>query len=294
MYLMAWKTDFSFSTYGSFLYKRFLRIAPAFYASLLVYATIIKYQDPSFLFGYNIFFHCLFLNNVITGNVISAPFWSIGTEWHFYMVLPAVIFLAKKFPLVKSVVILSVCCIIFSLLVYSGLLSFDWWEKQILVRFPEFAAGIIAGYYFKKKSQLPRLLSGLGGIALFLLLIFGGRLMKFTPIVDKSGDLGFILLTIALPFMTVAFAFLMFHTITQPSLLSKFLSGKIITYLGRISYSIYLWHSLAIICLTNYLSKMNGRLYNVSIGFFLVSLLTVIMASISYKVFESFYFKGRK
>ena len=43
MYLMAWKTDFSFSTYGSFLYKRFLRIAPAFYASLLVYATIIKY-----------------------------------------------------------------------------------------------------------------------------------------------------------------------------------------------------------------------------------------------------------
>lgn len=42
MYLMIDKNTFTLHTYFRFLYKRFLRIAPAFFASVIVYAVLIK------------------------------------------------------------------------------------------------------------------------------------------------------------------------------------------------------------------------------------------------------------
>ena len=87
MYMVWGNRTFDWHGFFHFVYKRFLRIAPAFYASVLVYALLIKFNNSQFLFWYNTFFHVVFLNNVVTGNTISGPFWSIGTEWHFYLLL---------------------------------------------------------------------------------------------------------------------------------------------------------------------------------------------------------------
>ncbi|RYD76634.1 MAG: acyltransferase, partial [Sphingobacteriales bacterium] len=113
MYLMTRKKLFTAATYLSFLYKRFLRIAPAFYLAVLVYAALAKISNTEFAIGYNVFFHLLFLNNVVTGNTISGPFWSIGTEWHFYLVLPFFVYLSHKFSLVKAVIICSIASLVF-------------------------------------------------------------------------------------------------------------------------------------------------------------------------------------
>ncbi|MDP4285505.1 MAG: acyltransferase [Bacteroidota bacterium] len=294
MYLMTGNKAFSIGSYLKFIYKRFLRIAPAFYVSVLVYAIYVKIENPDFLFLYNVVFHFLFLNNIVTGNTISAPFWSIGTEWHFYMLLPLVIILSRKLSITKAVLLLSICSIALFCIVNLGYLSFDFWEKQILIRFPEFGVGIIAADLFKKNRKLPSFLKGTKGILVAVIIMFLGRSMKFTPLLEALKTNGFLVKSLALPVMTFGFSVLLFHVVTETSRISKWLSGKMITYLGRISYSIYLWHSLIIILLSPLLVVLPFGTLNLVAGFFLVSILTIIVSHFSYNFLESFYFKRKR
>jgi peptidoglycan/LPS O-acetylase OafA/YrhL len=287
MYLMSVKTSFNRNTYLHFLYKRFIRLAPAFYVSILV----IKFHNTAFPFFYNVIFHFLFLNNVVTGNTISAPFWSIGTEWHFYMLLPIVLLFARKMSLIRTIIILSLMSIILFCIVNLGYLPYDWWEKQILIRFPEFGLGIIAAYYFKKDKKLPAIFAGGKGLLLALLIMYVGRAMKFTPVLLFLKGAAFFVKSIAETFLATGFAILLYHVVTQKSAFSSWLSGKSITFIGRISYSIYLWHSLVIYLLTNLLVKFPFGKYNLIPGFILVSIITIILSHFSYLLLESFYFK---
>lgn len=256
MYLMAGNKEFSFSGYTHFIYRRFLRIAPAFYVSVLVYALIIKEGNTDFSFIYNVLFHFLFLNNIVTGNTISAPLWSIGTEWHFYLFLPLFIIGSKKSRFVKTVILFSMLSILLFCFVNLGYLSFTWWEKQIWIRFPEFGVGIIAAHFFKRGSILPGALRKGKGLLIALVIIYIGRSMKFTAITEYLHGASFVLKSIALPVMTSGFGLVLYHVITESSRLSGLLSRKWITYLGRISYSIYLWHSLVIFLLSGILLKI--------------------------------------
>ncbi len=291
MYLMIDKNIFNINAYLHFLYKRFKRIAPAFFVSVIVYAFLVKIDDPQFPLYYTIFFHFLFLNNIVTGNTISGPFWSIAVEWHFYMVLPIIIVLGNRFSILKPVILFSILSIIFFCFV--NLVSTDplWWESQVLTRFPEFGCGIIAAYYFLKNKQIPKILRNAGGLFIGFMVMYLGRLMMFTPLLEKMGNTAFIFKAVSYTVMTAGFAFIMYHVITVPSLLSRILSTKLLTYLGRISYSIYLWHSLSFIILWKYLAQIKLGALNVVIVFMAISVLSVIIAHFSYKYLESFYFK---
>src|SRR6476661_3187662 len=126
MYLVLSAKEITIKQYLLFLYRRFLRIAPAFYASVVVYAVLIKLNDPGYpMFG-NVLFHFLFLNN-ITGNNISGPLWSIGTEWHFYMFLPFLLLAANRFSLLTAIGFLSFLSVAFFMIVNLGYLSYEWW-----------------------------------------------------------------------------------------------------------------------------------------------------------------------
>ena len=293
LYLMTRKKKFTFKVYLYFLYKRFLRIAPAFYCAVLVYALLVKMGTPEFAFGYNVFFHLIFLNNIVTGNSICVPFWSIGTEWHFYLVLPVFVFLSYRFSIIKAVSFCSIACLALFAIVNMGYLSYSWWESQILVRFPEFAVGIIAAWCFIKNYRLPGSLRGGKGLLFAIVIMYFGRLMKFTPVVNYVGEAGFVSKTLADTIMTAGFGLLLFHVITEPGRFSNWLSGNIITWLGRISFSIYLWHSLVFIILRDWLQKLSFGAYNPVVAFMIVSLLTIFISYFSYRYLEAFYFKLR-
>ena len=293
MYLMTRKKQFTVIVYLSFLYKRFLRIMPAFYLAVLVYAFLIKMGTPEFAFGYNVFFHLLFLNNLVTGNSISGPFWSIGTEWHFYLILPFFVYLSYQYSLIKAVLICSTASLLFFAIVNMGYLSYGWWESQILVRFPEFSVGIIAAWCLINKYTLPGWLKGAKGLVVAIVIMYLGRLMKFTPVIILAGEAGFILKTLADTIMTAGFGLLMFHVVTEPGRISNWLSGNIITWLGRISFSIYLWHSLVFIILHDWLQKLSFGVYNPVVAFMIVSLMTIFISYFSYRYLEAFYFRLR-
>ena len=290
MYLMIDKS-FSWKGYKHFLYKRLLRIAPAYFVSILVYASIIKVFNPSFHFFYNVFFHFLFLNNVVTGNTISGPFWSLGTEWHFYMILPFFIWFSNKISLMRSVLLFSFSSIIFMCIINLGYLNYYWWQNQIFVRFPEFGIGIIGAYLYLKNWKLPLWLSGIKGLVIGFVIMYSGRTFMVTEFLAKTSGMAFIFKSIAEPVMCLGFCTMLYNLISQPSIVSRVLSLKPITYLGRISFSVYLWHSLSILILAHILKSLPYQNYNPIIAFILVSLLTILIAHFSYSLFESLYFK---
>lgn len=292
MYLMIDK-QYTVKRYLAFLKKRFLRIAPAFYVSVLVYAGIVQFNHPSFPFWYNVFFHFLFLNNVVTGNSISAPFWSIGTEWHFYLLLPFLVYLSRNFSLVKTVVFFSFTSLSFFFIINTGHLSYDWWEPQILVRFPEFGAGILCAYCYLKAIKIPSPFRGISGLLSGFLVMYLGRLLKVQFVLYHAGSLAPFLKTIADTIMCTGFAFILYHVITQPSVVASLLGANQITYLGRISYSIYLWHSLVIYLISPFLLKLTFGVLNPIAGFLCTGIITVVIAHFSYQLFEAFYFKRK-
>ncbi len=242
---------------------------------------------------HNIILHLLFLNNILIENNISAPFWSIGTEWHFYVLLPFLIYLTSIISIVKTVLILSLFSIVLFSFVNMGYLNYDWWESQILVRFPEFGVGIIAAFFYKKGNVLPVLLKGKRGIFFAVVIMFIGRFMKFTPVLDIVGVYGFLFKSIADTVMTSGFAILLYHVITIKSRISIFLSSHFVSYLGRISFSIYLWHSLCITILSSVLAKLPFKNLNPLFGFLLVILLTVPISHFSFKYLEASYFQQK-
>jgi peptidoglycan/LPS O-acetylase OafA/YrhL len=293
MYLILGHKEFNKHSYFDFLYRRFLRIAPAFYLSVLIYALLIKISFDQFSFWYDVFFHLLFLNNIVTGNTISGPFWSICTEWHFYMLLPFFICVSAKVTFIKTLVLFSFFSIIMTCFMNAGYLDYKWWEQQILIRFSEFAVGIGSAYIYLQKKRKPILFVKYG-IFIGIIIMYFGRLLKFTPVLQHAGQSMFLLKSLADPIMTFGFGIILLHVVTQKSLMAKWLSGTIINYLGRISYSIYLWHSLSIIILSPILFKLPFKNLNVIPAFLLISFTTIIISHFSYRYLEAFYFKRKK
>lgn len=275
----------------SFAKKRALRILPAFFAAVLIYSLL---ENSNINLGNKInkiLLNCLMLQNFFPSAEISGPFWSIATEWHFYLIIPF-LYMNRKMSIVNITLILMCLSLIFYSLVNLGFLNFNFWEKQIIVRFPEFGWGILAGYYFKNNFTLPKIFAGWIGILLGFIILYAGRVLMVTEVLNYFTNIAFILKTLSNTIMTLGFAILMFLIITQFSILSRFLSLKPIVFLGKISYSIYLWHSAAILFLDSFLRSINFGIFNPLIGFCFVLGPTLIFATISYFSFESFYVKN--
>ena len=93
MYLLfAHQTsELTFQKYGQFMGKRWKRIAPAFYVAAIVGAFIFWNRNESFPF-YDLAAHFFFMHIWLpTTGQLSPPFWSLATEWHFYLLLPLLI-----------------------------------------------------------------------------------------------------------------------------------------------------------------------------------------------------------
>ncbi|MEW6002374.1 MAG: acyltransferase, partial [Nitrospirota bacterium] len=138
--------------YGKYFWNRFLRIAPAYYVSLL--AEIVFFHPDKFL-SMNFFFHLTF-TNIISYKVafsIQPIYWTLAVEAQFYifLILFGKIFLGKKGYLSLSVIVaLS--------FIYRYIVSavFGFSNTGVLLidhlpgRFPEFCYGILIAKLYMK------------------------------------------------------------------------------------------------------------------------------------------------
>ncbi len=277
--------DFSFNNYMSFLLNRFIRIAPAFYLALFVYWFFYILNTQNLILSFLVNF--TFNQNFFSEYTISEHFWTIGIEWQFYLILPLLFyFFISTYPIVKSVTIVSI--IISSL----GLLLL-WYnpnlDTQLPVRFTQFFAGILLAHYFKNED-----LNSKGSLLLLILgfvVLFIGRLCNTFEILTyiNSPIYYSVLKVCGYTLLSMGFALILYNTISNFSNYFKFLTWKPLIYIGKISYSFYLWHGLVVFYVFNFFSNNFNfnPLTSLILQFLSCIIITIPISHLTYIYIES-------
>jgi peptidoglycan/LPS O-acetylase OafA/YrhL len=117
---------------------------------------------------------------------------------------------------------------------------------------------------------------------------------KYTPLLEAAKEYEWILNTLADPVMTFGFSLILLSVLLSENQVLSFLKSKLVIYLGKISFSIYLWHSLVLGLVTQMISTSINSLLHPILLFILVTLVTVFIAHFSYRFLELPYFKRKQ
>lgn len=266
----------------TFYIRRFFRIFPIYYLSIF-YLILINPSDYRSYFWYDLFYISNFkmgFDGDFAG--VTPHFWSLAVEEQFYLIWPLIIFgvsLAKN-KLVKTILFVF-------LLGVAGKYLFDYLDK-----------GFLAARTINSLAYL-----GMGGLLGYF------ELYKSDYISKLSKYLGYVLLSIL--FIAVAEfyygikidrgVYFIIHLIFVTIIVSKFVTGfsgfvgkiagsSILTYLGKISYGLYVYHFLAIHIIT----PINKVLQTIDLelpiagytGAITKVLATIVIASVSWFLIE--------
>ncbi len=188
--------------------------------------------------------------------------WSLSVEWQFYIVYPIILWLLNKFLGFRAVK-----AVVLTLFIASLALSFIFTEEKyyylLQTRAWELLSGAIV-FLFPAKALLnlsissKRFLEILGVIFIFS-IFFRENNAVWTPLVVLPSVLG---------------AMLIISLASEKSILSN----QIFQYLGKISYSLYIYHWLVLsICVR----------INLSSNFLLVGAIVFVLSIFSYHFIES-------
>lgn len=287
------QNSFSFK---QFYTRRIKRIYPAFITVMalvsLIASAIFIYNDFNQL-RKTIELATAFLSNFYLGLTqgyfdLSANenpvlhIWSLAVEEQYYLIFPLILILAyKKFREIKVLFIITL--ILFFILLATSFIPANFY-KEVLhqpniyylsnLRFPELLVGSLLAIYhnFSNKGQLSKQASNILAILSTLLL--------FSCLFLMNNDIAFIPgVTLIIPCIFTA---LIIHTTSQNNIVKLCLSNKAIVFIGKISYSLYLYHWI-FIALAYYITG-EKQINNQSIA--IVTVLTIIFSVLSYYLIE--------
>jgi peptidoglycan/LPS O-acetylase OafA/YrhL len=271
----------------SFYLRRILRIWPLYFTFLLCIVPVIGMILPSqrlplpFLAAFAL----------LSGNWACAawgfPFsaasilWSVSIEEQFYLTWPLVMKRwLHRLP--------GICCgLILLAFMARGILvllgaSRDSIFCNTLARLDPIAAGALIGYFLKGQTptfsfriRVPLILAGLLGIA--------------TCGAFGSGSGALALLTY--PAATLASVLLIVGTLGIDLSSLPGLSRRLLVYLGRISYGLYIFHCISLAITRTLLPLHHPSLAQTMILVMVTFLLTVVLASLSYRFLEAPFLK---
>ncbi len=268
----------SAATYGAYFTRRFFRIAPLYYLlCALVFALMMAGAlGPNYwmtLYGsapdtYNALMHLSFLSawDARLAATVIGPEWTIPIEIFWYLLLPLLLpFTRTRADFLKA---------FFGLLVLS-VVTRGIGEWLLPAHAAHFLPTSYGAYFLLGAACLPlRELFGsrpehsrqlaTGGVVLFI----------FAQVTDTGLSTAFLALATAMMIVGIRIRPGGWHLLTWRPML----------FLGSISYSIYLWHYIAIRLLEAHLPDLyaGGGLWR----FVLVSVLTVAASTVTYELIE--------
>lgn len=305
-YLILEKQSNNHIKINSFYIKRIFRIWPLYFFAILLYWFVI----PELNFGYvldNLPSHSIkgltvFSNNISNNIALAlyvlfmpqvavmfsglsnsnlfpaAHLWSIGVEELFYLFIP--IFLLKTTKIFKSLMRVTIAYYllpIFLLVVYKFIKSKILVSVLMFISINSFCSmllGCLVAYlYINHKQKLLKycnVFTAITALVLFaLMLIYQIFFYWFVREI-----------------YSFLFCIMLVYAIENKSIL---LENRIVSYLGKISFGIYIYHNLAIGIILHLVIQHNIPndllIYKILITFF-VLLLTIVIAAISYELFE--------
>lgn len=294
--LLVEKETFHTIAIRKFYYRRMLRIWPLYYLllflSLVVFPNTHSMQIPGtdwltregITIGV-ILLSIFFLSNVATIIFPKIPYffctWSLGVEEQFYLICP---FIIKKF---KNISLVLFSIIIFYLLIKVIAFPFikfklHYWNSNmnlLLWIWNDFlidtmAIGALFAYaYYKKNKVLKFFYNPIVYTIAYSLIIF------------------IFLKQINIPYLTnEVFAFLFAILILNVSTnykKAKFFNLPLFDYLGKISYGIYMYHTICIVITIKLMIRFN--IYSNSFLYIVCVATTLGLSMLSYHYFESYF-----
>jgi peptidoglycan/LPS O-acetylase OafA/YrhL len=283
----------------NFLIRRGLRIFPLYYAVLTAVLIAgwsisrwgIAVEDPALQALNQIWINYLYLTNfamAISGDN-SVPLdiaWSLAIEEQFYLVFPALVFFLRLRTLTTILFVVLVAAPVFRALVW-------WYGPHQLIgpsvlpfcRMDALAAGALVSLALKSGHiEKVKILARIAPIALVLAI---GALLAWT-----RAELPFVVLGYSLNI--AASVTLLARLLISPdsAWLRKLFRNSALVYLGKISYGLYLLHLIAraIVsrCLASFTSiETRSDLMGSLLQFACMTLLAILLATVSYYLFES-------
>jgi peptidoglycan/LPS O-acetylase OafA/YrhL len=267
----------------AFYARRALRIWPLYFAFLAL-AAVLQFFVPGQHLGWRtaVAFVCLSGNwwIVLHGfpSSVIFPLWSISIEEQFYLVWPAAVRRAGSAMMLG----LAVCMLGIANLarLYLGLhhsMETVIWCNT-LVHLDAIAAGILLALLLKGKAPAlqPQMRAALacGGLALLWLAANFFRI--------KADPLGLGDLMLGYPAMVVGAAALLVAVLASRPILGK----SVLVKLGRISYGLYVFHVLALMCSDYMVAGFTTSRARFALHELLALGLTVALACASYSCLE--------
>ncbi len=276
----------TFESYKNFILSRWYRIVPAYYFAVVVYIIIARFNYSDVNVLKLLATNFLFVQNFSKDFEVSAHFWSIAVEWQFYLFFPIILY--SYFSKNKFVLYFSALTLIVSVLgVFLLTINYNN-DLHLPVRFVEFSAGIFMAYYFKLKVYNEKNLYL--KILLGLCMLFLGRLFNTDGVLNywNTNYTYSILKVLGYALMSAGFAVLLFYTIGSKGRWFSFLEWTPIVFIGRISYSFYLWHAVVFYTIWEFSQDYfhMGALYSLLLQFVLSLVITIPIAYLSYRYIE--------
>jgi peptidoglycan/LPS O-acetylase OafA/YrhL len=231
-----------------FYQRRALRVLPAFWGQLAILAlagwlfAAVPNLDPL-----SILVHALFLQELFPRmQPINPVYWSLPVEWWFYFWLPVLcaLFLRARWWMILALVLVWAICFRVQCIAW----LYEWRQDLfsnfgaidgLRARIDEFFLGILAAWFhLRVPRDSPWRVRAL--LAALALMVLGAPwIMHELPTwLSPSRLWTYIHYSVA----GAVFALLVFGAAGGGALARRLFAGRVMTWLGLVSYSLYLWH----------------------------------------------------
>ena len=286
--------------------RRTLRIWPLYFLAITIAFAGLYFSNESrvaYNNGYkpNLFTLLTFTENYRMIFTDSFPdgvplrvLWSICVEEHFYILWLLLFTIIKPHQIIKSIAVLWSIGILYRIGIYILYPDKTVYDPDLLSKMDYFCSGALAACLFSNYpthirlaiKRIPRSIKNIFTVLIIAAFFF----WQFTFEISRKGAIIFPIISAAM------FGMLLLLTVSSENFINKNYKG-IFSKLGKISYGLYVYHTIVIILLLK-LSVRFQVAFNSStllyIFFCLASLAGSIIVSIfSFRYFEMYFLKKK-